>query len=133
MQMEEEKTKVIDIKKAIKTHKDLKAYQDSYALSLDVHKTTLTFPEVEQRGLADQMRNICKSICVNIAEGYLKQQAFDVEYRQFIDIAINLVSEMQVLTEFSADLGYIDSEKGKAWTVSFESISRMLHNLKLRN
>jgi hypothetical protein len=47
----------------VSTFEDLEVFQRAYRVSLDVHKTSLQFPKVEQfGGLADQMRRASKSI-----------------------------------------------------------------------
>ena len=42
---------------------DLMVFQRAYAISLAVHRASLDFPAIEQRGLADQVRRASKSIC----------------------------------------------------------------------
>ena len=54
------------------TFEDLDVFQRAYRISLDLHRASLTFPAVEQRALADQIRRASKSICGNIAEGFGK-------------------------------------------------------------
>ncbi|MGB0720531.1 MAG: four helix bundle protein, partial [Bdellovibrionales bacterium] len=55
-----------------RTFKDLLVYQKSFAIATAIHKSTLTFPKIEQYALADQMRRASKSVCANIAEGFGK-------------------------------------------------------------
>ena len=47
----------------------LDVYQKAYQLALEVHRISLGFPQLEQYGLAQQLRASSKSIPVNIAEG----------------------------------------------------------------
>ena len=53
--------------------KGLNVYKKAYAVSLEVHKATLSFPKTEQYALADQMRRSSKGICADLAEGFAKQ------------------------------------------------------------
>ena len=55
---------------------DLQVFQRAYAISLEVHRTSLAFPQIEQYALADQVRRASKSICVNLAEGYAEACCF---------------------------------------------------------
>lgn len=48
----------------------LEVFKRVYRISLDVHRTSLKFPDIEQRALADQIRRASKSICANLAEGF---------------------------------------------------------------
>ena len=48
---------------------DLEVFQRAYRVSLEVHRASLAFPQIEQFALADQIRRASKSICANLAEG----------------------------------------------------------------
>jgi hypothetical protein len=48
---------------------DLEVFRCAYRLSLEIHKSSLEFPRIEQFALADQLRRASKSICANLAEG----------------------------------------------------------------
>ena len=61
-------------KTAVSTFEDLEVFQRAYRISLEVHRASLKFPEVERHVLADQIRRASKSICGNIAEGFGKQR-----------------------------------------------------------
>jgi four helix bundle protein len=54
----------------MQSYRDLIAYQEAYQLTLDVYKTTKSFPREELFGLVSQMRRSAVSIPCNIAEGY---------------------------------------------------------------
>ena len=47
----------------------LEVYQKAYRAALDVHKLTLSFPQIEQYAMAQQLRSATKSIPVNICQG----------------------------------------------------------------
>jgi hypothetical protein len=53
----------------------LSVYKRSYALALEIHRLTLTFPKIEQYEMAQQLRKSSKSIPANIAEGMGKQES----------------------------------------------------------
>ena len=52
---------------------DLEVFKRAYRVSLAVHRSSLGFPAVEQRALADQVRRASKSVCANLAEGFARQ------------------------------------------------------------
>ena len=57
----------------IKSYQDLRVYQISYQLALQVHQLTLKFPDFERYELGSQLRRAATSIPINIAEGYGKK------------------------------------------------------------
>jgi four helix bundle protein len=54
----------------IKNYKELKVWQKSYRLCLEVYRVTNGFPKEELYGLTSQMRRAALSIPCNRAEGY---------------------------------------------------------------
>ena len=73
---------------AVRRFEDLEVFQRAYRLSLEIHRESLKFPEIEQRALGDQIRRASKSIPANIAEGFGKQRLSAAEFRRFLMIAI---------------------------------------------
>jgi hypothetical protein len=61
-------------RKRVVSFEDIEVFQRAYRVSLEIHRTSLAFPRVEQRALADQIRRASKSICANLAEGYGRQK-----------------------------------------------------------
>src|SRR5512144_3433934 len=74
----------------------LEVFQRAYRLSLEVHRASLTFPDLEQRALADQIRRASKSVCANLVEGFAKQAQSKAEFRRFIVMAIGSADEMRL-------------------------------------
>ena len=92
---------------------DLDVYRRAYAVSLEIHRSSLQFPKIEQAVLADQMRRASKSICANIAEGFGRQRQSRAEYKRFLIMSIGSADEMQVWIRYARDLGYVDAETGQ--------------------
>ncbi len=65
--------------KHVQCVEDLEVFRRAYALSLDVHKVSLTFPKMEQYALALQLRRSSKSVCANIMEGFARQRQSSAE------------------------------------------------------
>lgn len=57
----------------IKRFEDLKVWQKSHELVLEVYKVTQQFPNEEKFGLTSQIRRSAASVVANIAEGYKRQ------------------------------------------------------------
>ena len=110
--------------------RDMRVYQQAFAVSLNVHKASLEFPKIEQYALASQMRRASKSICANLAEGYGKQSHSVPEFNRFISMSIGSANEMIVWTEYALALGYITEETFATWSDSFDHIAKMLQKLR---
>jgi four helix bundle protein len=112
-----------------RTFEDLEVFRRGYRLSLEVHRSSLELPRIEQFALADQLRRASKSICANIAEGFGKQRQSRSEFRRFLLMAIGSADEMQVWTLYCRDLGYIDPDMAERWRGEYREIARMLQGL----
>ncbi|MBZ9776414.1 four helix bundle protein [Mesorhizobium sp. CO1-1-8] len=114
----------------IKRARDLEVYKRAYAVSLDVHRTTLAFPKIEQYALADQLRRSSKGICANLAEGFAKQTHSKPEFARFISMAMGSCSEVDTWISYAFDLGYISQAQLDEWLQSYAHIYGMLVNLR---
>ncbi len=107
----------------------LEVFQRAYRLSLEVHRTSLGFPAIEQYALADQVRRASKSICANIAEGFAKQAHTKAEFRRFVTMALGSADEMRLWSRYCLDLGYIDEAAWRHWRDEYKEIAMMLQGL----
>jgi four helix bundle protein len=113
----------------VEAFEDLDVFRRAYRLSLDVHRQSLTFPSLEQRALADQLRRASKSICANIAEGFSRQGRSAAEFKRFLGMAMGSADEMRVWLRYCLDLGYVDAETWRRWRDEYQEISKMLQGL----
>jgi four helix bundle protein len=104
-------------------------FRRAYAVSLELHKASLSFPSLEQHALADQVRRASKSICANIAEGFAKQRRSPMEYKRYLLMAIGSADEMQVWLRYSRDLGYVEAGRAEAWQAEYQAIAKMLQGI----
>ena len=119
----------IRIKSDVSTFDDLDVFQRAYEISLDLHRASLTFPRVEQFGLADQIRRASKSICGNIAEGFGKRRRSSAEFNRYLLMAIGSADEMQVWIKYCLDLEYVDQKLCAIWRDEYRQIAKMLQGL----
>ena len=89
----------------IKSHKDLKVWQESMTLVVQIYKISEDFPKHEVYGLSSQIRRAAVSIPSNIAEGAGRKG--ENEFTRFLYIALGSLSEVETQLEISHRLGYI--------------------------
>ncbi len=111
---------------------DLEVFQRAYQVSLEVHRVSLTFPQVEQYALADQVRRASKSICANLAEGVAKRSSSQAEFKRYVLVALGSSDEMQIWARYCADLGYVEAHRARHWVDQYAEISKMLQGLLQR-
>ena len=112
---------------AVNSVEDLKVFQNSHILTLDLYKITKDFPGDERFGLISQIRRASSSICANLIEGSHRNNR--KEYRQFVGIARGSVGELKYHLLLSKDLNYISDEFYTKVLNQINSISKMLYNL----
>ena len=112
----------------IQSFKDLKVYEKSYALSVELYRYANTLPSEERFGLASQLKRAGTSIPLNIAEGYGKRESA-AEFKRYLMMAKGSCNEMQVLLDLCGDLGYMDQADHGRWTGAYDEIGRMLNGL----
>ena len=104
-------------------------FQRAYKVSLDIHRFSLTMPQIEQYALADQLRRASKSICANLAEGFGKQSLSATEFRRFVVMSMGSADEMRVWLRYCVDLSYLDGQRWERWRAEYEQIAKMLQGL----
>ena len=106
----------------------LAVYDKAYALSLEIHRLSLSFPKIEQYELASQLRRATKSIAMNITEGYAKRSS-QAEFRRFLLIAYGSNQEVKIQLRYSKDLGYITEAEYLYFMEKYEEVGKMLYSL----
>ena len=66
----------------IKRFEDLKVWQKSHELVLEVYQITRQFPNEEKVGLISQIRRSAVSVAANIAEGSKRQHLNKITLKQ---------------------------------------------------
>jgi len=111
----------------LKNYRELKVWQKSYRLCLDIYRITKKFPKEERYGLTSQIRRAAVSIPSNIAEGYGRKTTAD--YLRFLYIAYGSICELETQLLLSGDLYYVNQENLKALKDGTEEVERMLKAL----
>ena len=90
---------------AVKSYRDLIAWQKAFALGSNIYAATKRFPREELFGLTSQIRRASVSIASNIAEGYGRQSTAD--YIRFLRMARGSLFELETQISFAEKFGYI--------------------------
>jgi four helix bundle protein len=115
-------------KTSIATYRDLRVFQRSYELALEIHRTTMRFPLFERRELGSQLRRAATSISINIAEGYGRKRSAD-DFKRFLVMAMGSANEVSVELNFAKDFGYISKEKCEMLQTECDEIGKGIHKL----
>jgi len=116
-----------DSSEMLKNYKELKVWQKSYQLCLDIYKITKGFSKEERYGLTSQIRRSAVSIPSNIAEGYGRKTT--PEYIRFLYIAYGSTCELETQILLTGDLGYIKSKHLMEVQKDLAEVERMLKAL----
>ena len=116
-----------DQAKMLKNYRELKVWQKSYSLCLDIYRLTRVFPKEERYGLTSQIRRSAVSVPSNIAEGYGRKTTAD--YIRLLYIAYGSVCELETQILLSGDLNYIKVEKLEEIKGNISEVERMLKAL----
>jgi len=112
----------------IKTYKDLKVYQISYKLAMDIFLLSKKFPKDEMYSLTNQIRRASRSISANIVEGWAKRSYENVFKRHLID-SIGSCGETKLWLDFSNDCNYISQVEHNNLINNCDEIGKMLNGL----
>jgi four helix bundle protein len=89
----------------MKTHKDLKAWQNAIDFVTDIYVVTAVFPKDELYGLTSQLRRAAVSVPSNIAEGAGRTSPKDT--LKFLSYSQSSLSEVETQLIISLNLGFL--------------------------
>ena len=108
-------------------YKDLKVWQKSMDLTIEVYSLIKHLPKEELFALSDQMRRSVVSIPSNIAEGEGRNS--DKDLIKFLLIARGSLWELSTQMEICERLGYLEPAQTAVATGLITEISKMLNAL----
>ncbi len=118
----------IEVKKVIKSFRNLNVYQISYDLAMDIFHNIKNFPKEEVYSLSNQILRSSRSIPVNIAEGYSKRKYENV-FKRHLNDALGSCDETNVWLDFALDCKYLSKEKHKDFTNKYKQVGAMIYSL----
>jgi len=107
--------------KLIKTHRDLKVYQVSFDIAMQIFQKSKSFPKEERYSLTDQVRRSSRSVCSNLAEAWRKRR-YEASFISKLSDAEAEAAETQVWLEFAVQCGYLEVRIGEELLASYENI-----------
>lgn len=111
----------------IRSFTDLKAWQESHRLVLDIYAITKKFPEEERFGLTSQVRRAVVSVTSNIAEGFGRGSY--KEKNRFYVMALGSLYETQNHLFIARDIGYINQEEFGKIGSGAVTVSKIINGL----
>jgi len=109
-------------------YKDLKVWQRSLDLVVDVYKATAEYPKDERFGLISQTQRSAVSIPSNIAEGAGRNS--DKEFIQFLAISNGSSYELETQILVAEKLNFITKESSENICTQLDEIQKMNYNLQ---
>lgn len=107
-----------------KDFRQLKVWQKSHQLALNLYQITASFPRAEAYGLTAQIRRAAVSIPSNLAEGC--GRSGDAELARFCNIARGSASELEYQLLLAHDLNLIQLDDYEQLVQQTTDIKRML-------
>jgi four helix bundle protein len=109
----------------VQDFRELRVWERSHALTLEVYRATQSWPPEERYGLTAQIRRSVASIATNIAEGSVRPT--DLDFARFLHIALGSASELDYQLLLARDLGYLDEPTFRILCEQTSSVRRMLN------
>jgi four helix bundle protein len=113
---------------AVKTYRDLLAWQRAMDLVVAVYKCTRCFPREELYALTNQIRRAAVSVPSNIAEG--QGRGIGAEFRHHLRISQGSLQEVETQMILAERLGYVtkaDVELAMCLAAEVGRLNRSLH------
>ena len=108
----------------MRAFRELKIWQKSHQLVLDVYIATREFPREEMYGLTSQIRRAASSVPANIAEGCGRNSTPD--FPRFLHMAAGSASELEYHLELARDLGLLEPPTYGQLETQVTEVKRML-------
>lgn len=106
---------------------DLKVWQKTHQLVLDVYHLTRGFPDAEKFGLVSQMRRAAVSVAANIVEGTKRKTIADRCH--FHVMAETSLEELKYYFILGTDLKFVPSSETQNFLSASREIGAMLNAL----
>ena len=113
---------------AVRSAKELRVYQASYQLAMDVFRVCRRFPTEENYGLTSQIRRCSRSVCLNLREAWAKRR-YRAHFLSKLSDCDGENSETDSCLDFAVDCGYLSQAEHQDLTTRTSEIGRMLGSM----
>ncbi len=111
-----------------KSFRDLEVYKLARQLSLEIFKTSKSFPKEKMYSLTDQIRRSSRSVGAQIAEAWAKRR-YKKHFISKLTDADGEQQETQHWIETALDCGYLLAINSMDWLERYASVGRMLNSM----
>ncbi len=108
--------------------KELKLWNKSIDLAVDIYRLSANFPSDERFGLVSQVRRAAVSIPSNVSEGAGRNT--DGEFLSFLGIANGSSYELQTQITIAHRLGFIDDMQHEVHFDKIDELQKMNYKLQ---
>lgn len=109
-------------------YRELKVWQVSIELAVELYSILKSFPKSEQFGLTSQIKRSAISISSNIAEGAGRNSK--KEFNQFLGVASGSTSELSTQLEIAQRIGFLQISEHKAIEEKITYVQKMIYKLQ---
>lgn len=109
-------------------YRDLKIYQKSFDLAMEIFHESKSFPKEEIYSLTDQIRRSSRSVSVNVGEGYRKRQ-YQKHFVAKVSDADMENTETSIWLDFALACEYIDEDSHHKLQTQNQEIGRLLGHM----
>lgn len=114
----------------IRSHKELKVWQEAVDLAMAVYALSKEFPAEERYSLTDQLRRASRSVPANISEAWRKRR-YEAAFLSKLNDAEGEAAETQTHLEIALRSGYWTAETTKSLDARYEVLLRQLVTMSL--
>ena len=113
----------------IKSHRELKVYQLSFNIAMEIYKLSKAFPKEETYSLTDQIRRSSRSVSSNISEAF-RRRKYPKSFSCKLNESEAEAAETQNWLDFALECSYISRETHQLVDKEYENIIGMLVNMQ---
>jgi hypothetical protein len=109
----------------IKFHQDLKVFQKSFDVAMQIFELSKTFPKEETYSLKDQIRRSSRSVSANISEAWGRRK-YEKSFVAKLTDSEGEARETQTWLQFSLACDYINEEQFNNLNNQYNEVIGML-------
>jgi four helix bundle protein len=109
----------------IRTHKDLRVFQLSFELAMEIFELSKSFPVEEKYSLTDQIRRSSRSVPTNITEAFRKRR-YPKSFAAKLSDSEGEPAETQVWLDFALSCKYISCNERDDLYSRYDNVIGML-------